>query len=313
MPTDTNGVLSGIRCDASTRARLTSGILAAKRTGEHMDHLLIHGLPGMGKTTIARAIAQELGVALVQFTGSDLVKKSQLASLLKIPPCGAVLFIDEIHSVKREILEGVYNLMECGTLPDPRNVNSDILLFPVTVIGATTEMGDLDPALVSRFPIKLSITGYESSMLEDILNDARRGSRRAISEMTDECVSEIARRSKGSPRTAKQLMKMVSDTRYAEGDDKTPATGSDACRILNSLGVSPTGLDTTDVRILSALNRHGAMGLDNLAALVQLDSQSLRHVYEPFLVETGLVARTSGGRRITEEGKKALDCAPGIC
>lgn len=296
-------VLDGYACAQGALQGLRASYIASKQTNKRLDHILVYGRPGMGKTRLAKALARELGKLLITFTGKDLCDREQLNCLIKTPEQGAILFIDEIHSVRPSLLEALFNVMEYGTLPDP-HTGADVLLFDVTVIGATTEMGALSAAMRSRFPLKLAIDGYTDDALSGILLAEIRA--QGYVGMQPAALTVIVKRAKGSPRIAKQLLKIANDFSVAAHLTKDGVTESFVASALKSCGYFETGLDMQDVRILSALSAAECMGLSNLAAQTDISAEALRCDYEPYLISKGYMQRTSSGRVLTELGKSVL-------
>ena len=280
-------------------------IEAAKRRGEPLDHVLLAGPPGLGKTSLAHIIAAELGVPLVGTAGPALERKADIASFLTTLEPGTVFFIDEIHRLNRAIEETLYPAMEDRKLPvvlgqgaGARTVTLDLPTF--TLVGATTRAGLLTTPLRDRFGVSHRLEHYEPAELALIVE---RSARILGVEIEPSGTAAIASRSRGTPRVANRLLKRVRDYADVRGDGViTDAVADEALRMLE---VDEAGLDRADRAILSAIAERfagGPVGLSTLAAAVDEEQDTIEDVYEPYLLQQGLIKRTPRGRVITERG-----------
>jgi Holliday junction DNA helicase RuvB len=290
-------------------AQLEVFIEAAMGRGEPLDHVLLAGPPGLGKTSLANIVAAELGVPLVQTAGPALERKADVAAFLTALEPGSVFFIDEIHRLSRAIEETLYPAMEERRLPvvlgqgaGARTVTLD--LPPFTLVGATTRTGLLTTPLRDRFGVCHRLEHYAAGDLARIVN---RSARILGLEVHPEGESEIAGRSRGTPRVANRLLKRVRD--YAEVRGEGIVTGEVAREALGLLEVDGAGLDRHDRAILDAIATKfsgGPVGLSTLAAAVDEEQDTIEDVYEPYLLQQGLIKRTPRGRVITERGFEHL-------
>lgn len=284
-------------------------VKAAKMRGEALDHVLLHGPPGLGKTTLANIIAKELGVNLKITSGPVLDKPADLAGLLTNLEKGDVLFIDEIHRLSPIVEEYLYSAMEdyCIDIlidkgPSARSIQ--IQLDPFTLIGATTRSGLLTSPLRARFGIKALLEYYDSITIKRIV---KRSSSILNIAISDEAATEISLRSRGTPRIANALLRRVRDFAQVKGDGNIDI---DIARVaLDALSIDKRGLDEMDNRILSTIIHKfngGPVGLNTIATAVGEDSGTIEEVYEPFLIKEGFLNRTPRGREITTLALKHL-------
>lgn len=285
-------------------------IKAALSRKEALDHVLLYGPPGLGKTTLAGIIANEMGVNFRQTSGPAIERQGDLAALLTNLQEHDVLFIDEIHRLSRSVEEILYSAMEdyaldiiIGKGPSARSIRLDIA--PFTLIGATTKAGSLAPPLRDRFGIISRLEYYTPNALVDIVERAAQVLNIAIEK---DGAMEIARRSRGTPRIANRLLKRVRDITQIEGE--SVITKASASAALFRLEVDELGLDHTDIRLLDNMIRKfggGPVGLDTLAASISEARDTIEDVYEPFLIQLGFINRTPRGRIVTRAGYKHLN------
>ncbi|WP_163933225.1 Holliday junction branch migration DNA helicase RuvB [Paraferrimonas sp. SM1919] len=288
---------------AEARQQLKVFIEAAKHRGEALDHLLIYGPPGLGKTTLANIIANEMGVNIKSTSGPVLEKAGDLAALLTNLEDGDVLFIDEIHRMSPAIEEVLYPAMEdyqidimIGEGPAARSIKLD--LPPFTLIGATTRAGSLTAPLRARFGIPLRLEFYTPEELASIVG---RSAKLLAVEMSDEGAFEVARRSRGTPRIANRLLRRVRD--YAQVKFNAKVNKEVAEQSLDLLDVDNQGFDYMDRKLLMAIIDKfggGPVGLDNLAAAIGEERETIEDVLEPFLIQQGFIQRTPRGRIVTD-------------
>jgi len=279
-------------------------VKAAKLRGEALDHVLLHGPPGLGKTTLSYIIAYEMSVNVKVTSGPVLEKPGDLAGLLTNLEPNDILFIDEIHRLSPVVEEYLYSAMEDYKIdimidsgPNARTVQ--IELSPFTLVGATTRSGLLTAPLRSRFGITLRMEYYDKNTLAGIIE---RSSKILNTEINPSAAIEIAGRSRGTPRIANLLLKRIRDFAQIKGDGKISI---DIAKFgLNALNVDENGLDEMDTRILTTILEKfggGPVGLTTIATAVSEDAGTIEEVYEPFLIKEGFLKRTPRGREVTEK------------
>ena len=294
---------------AEARANLKVFIESAKKRGEAMDHVLFHGPPGLGKTTLAQIMARELGVSFRMTSGPVLAKAGDLAAILTNLDARDVLFIDEIHRLNPAVEEVLYPAMEdfaldlvIGEGPAARTVRID--LQPFTLVGATTRLGLLTTPLRDRFGIPTRLQFYTEDELHQIVT---RGARLMGAPADEGGAREIARRARGTPRVAGRLLRRVVDFAVVEGDGTVDRALAD--RALTRLGVDHLGLDGADRRYLGLMAEHysgGPVGIETLAAALSEARDALEEVIEPYLLQQGLIQRTPRGRMLAARAWRHL-------
>jgi holliday junction DNA helicase RuvB len=296
------------------RANLRVFVDAARQRGEALDHVLLHGPPGLGKTTLAQIVARELGVSFRATSGPVIARAGDLAAILTNLQPRDVLFIDEIHRLAPAVEEILYPAMEdfqldliIGEGPAARSVRID--LPPFTLVAATTRAGLITTPLRDRFGIPLRLNFYEADELEAIV---RRGAALLHLELAADGAAEIARRARGTPRVAGRLLRRVRDFAAMEGGRVVDRAAADAA--LNRLEVDALGLDAMDRRYLRCIAETyngGPVGIETLSAALAEQRDTLEDVIEPFLIQCGLVLRTPRGRVLGERGWRHLGLEPG--
>jgi Holliday junction DNA helicase RuvB len=284
-------------------------VKAAKLREESLDHVLLHGPPGLGKTTLGYIISNEMGVNIKTTSGPVLDKPADLAGLLTNLENNDILFIDEIHRLSPVVEEYLYSAMEdfcidlvIDTGPNARSVQ--IKLNPFTLIGATTRSGLLTAPLRARFGINARLSYYDSRTLTDIV---QRSADILNMEILEDAAFEIARRSRGTPRIANALLRRVRDFAQIKGNGKCDLEITQFA--LNALNVDTLGLDEMDHKILYTIIdkfNGGPVGLNTVATAVGEDSGTIEEVYEPYLIQEGFIMRTPRGRQVTEQAYKHL-------
>lgn len=279
-------------------------IKASKIREESLDHVLLYGPPGLGKTTLAYIIANELGVNIKTASGPSIEKSGDLAAILSSLEEGDVLFIDEIHRMPRYIEEILYPAMEdyvldiiVGTDSSSRNIRIELPHF--TLVGATTRAGDLSSPLRDRFGIISKLQYYTEEELVEIV---KRTGRVLETKISEEAAIELARRSRGTPRIANRLFKRVRDFAIVLGDGEI--TLDITKEALDRLKVDSLGLDDTDYNLLKSIIEKfngGPVGIEAIASSIGEEQTTIEDVYEPYLLQTGLLKRTSRGRIVTQK------------
>ncbi|NME66439.1 Holliday junction branch migration DNA helicase RuvB [Flammeovirga aprica] len=288
-------------------------VLAAKKRGEPLDHVLLHGPPGLGKTTLSNIIANEMEAEIKITSGPVLEKPSDLAGLLTNLEDNDVLFIDEIHRLNPVVEEYLYSAMEDFRIdimldsgPNARTIQID--LNPFTLIGATTRSGLLTAPLRARFGINARLQYYDSKLLTSIV---KRSSSILETPINDDAAFEIARRSRGTPRIANNLLRRTRDFAEIKGDGTI--TLDIAKMALGALNVDQGGLDEMDNRILSTIIekfKGGPVGITTIATACGDEAETIEEVYEPFLIQEGFIKRTSRGREVTLKAYEHLGMIP---
>ena len=290
-------------------------IEAARMRGDSLDHVLLYGPPGLGKTTLSGIIAAEMGVNLRVTSGPAIEKQGDLAALLTNLNAGDVLFIDEIHRLPRMVEEILYPAMEdfaldiiIGKGPAARSIRIDLPKF--TLIGATTRAGQLTTPLRDRFGVLLKLELYTPEQLSEIV---KRSATILGIPVTEDGALEIASRSRGTPRIANRLLKRVRDFAMVQGKDKIDETV--AMFALDRLEIDELGLDNTDRRMMEAIISFydgGPVGLDTLAATIGEEAITIEDVYEPYLMQLGFIQRTPRGRCVTKLAYEHLGMKPPV-
>lgn len=291
------------------KSNLRIFIQAALQRHESLDHVLLYGPPGLGKTTLAYILANEMHTHVRTVSGPSIDKPGDLAAVLSVLEPGDILFIDEIHRLPKIVEEVLYPAMEdfcidvmVGKDTEARSIRLD--LPPFTLVGATTRAGDLSAPLRDRFGIVSKLNYYTQDQLESIV---KRTARVLNTEIDEEAAVEIARRSRGTPRIANRLLRRIRDFAQVLNDGRI--TEEIADESLNRLHVDALGLDEVDIRYLRGIIERfdgGPVGLESLANSISEEATTLEDVYEPYLIQIGFVNRTSRGRVATEKAYEHL-------
>ncbi len=293
--------------------QLETFVAAARGRGEACDHVLLAGPPGLGKTSLAFIVATEMESRIHTISGPALERKGDIASILTALEPRDVLFIDEVHRLPRAIEELLYPAMEDGAIdivigqgPGARTLRLD--LAPFTLVGATTRAGLLTTPMRDRFGISLRLEHYTP---DELLRIIRRSAGILALDIDDDAAHEIARRSRGTPRVANRILRRVRDVAQVRGWALVDRTG--ALEALDLLGVDEDGLDRADREYLQAIAERfagGPVGLSTLAVALGEDAGTLEDVYEPYLIQQGLIQRTARGRVLTPRGRALAGMAP---
>jgi Holliday junction DNA helicase RuvB len=294
---------------ARTVENLRVYIRAAKERGEAMDHVLLSGPPGLGKTSLAHIIAEELGVEIRPTSGPVIERGGDLAAILNSLGPREVLFIDEIHRLNRAVEEVLYPALEdfridvmLGQGPGAQSVSIDLPRF--TLVGATTRSGLLTRPLRDRFPISFSMEFYQAAELATII---LKSADRMGMDITAEAASGLARRSRGTPRVANRLLRRTRDFAQVEGQSVVDLPIVNLT--LDRLGIDTEGLDSMDRKVLETIAFKfdgGPVGIDSLATAIGEEGDTIEDVYEPFLIMCGFIQRTRAGRILTSSGRRHL-------
>ena len=294
---------------SEVKENLSIFIKAAKMREEPLDHVLLYGPPGLGKTTLSYIIANELGSNIRTTSGPSIEKSGDLAAVLSSLEPGDVLFIDEIHRIPRFIEEILYSAMEDFTLDiivgnDSNSRNIRIDLPPFTLVGATTRAGDLTGPLRDRFGIINKLNYYTE---EELMQIAKRTSKVLGVTIDEDAAYELARRSRGTPRIANRLFKRVRDFALVMGNGNIDLEITKLA--LDKLKVDSLGLDNTDYNLLKSIIEKfngGPVGIEAIASSIGEEQTTIEDVYEPYLLQTGLLKRTSRGRMVTQKAYEHL-------
>ncbi|MCA9379572.1 Holliday junction branch migration DNA helicase RuvB [Candidatus Dojkabacteria bacterium] len=283
---------------------------AANMRNEPIDHVLLHGPPGLGKTSLAYVIANEANVPIYTTSGPAIERKADLAAILSNLEDKAILFIDEIHRLNRSLEEILYSAMEDSTIdivigkgPSARTLKLELNKF--SLIGATTRVGMLSSPLRDRFGVDMHLDYYG---YEDLALLIRQKAKMLDIVIDDKASEEIAKRSRRTPRIAQRLLKRVRD--YAQSNSNSVIDVKSVTETLNMLGIDNFGLDSLDKKILQVMVKNfkgGPVGINTIAASLSEDRDTIENVYEPFLLKEGFIMRTARGRVVTEKVYEILD------
>ena len=294
----------------AARENLKVYVQAARKRGEPLDHVLLHGPPGLGKTTLAHILAHELGVSFSCTSGPSVERPGDLAGILAGLEPGSLLFIDEIHRLSIQVEEVLYSAMEdfaidlvVGQGPSARTVRMDIA--PFTLVGATTRLSSLSRPFLSRFGIQERLIFYDVASLTLILE---RSAGLAGLSLSGEGAVEIARRSRGTPRIANRLLRRARDFALVAGDGGINRAA--VCNALERLDIDMAGLDALDRQILEMIcerYKGGPVGIEALSVSLGEEKSTIEDVYEPYLVSMGYLMRSPRGRQVTQKGRSHLE------
>lgn len=303
-------VLADYVGQSTIKKNLQLTMTAAKERSEPIDHILLSGPPGLGKTTLGRIVASEMAVPIRVTSGPALERSGDLASILASLQPQEVLFIDEIHRLNRTIEEMLYPVMEDGSLdlvlgkgPAARTMRLD--LPPFTLIGATTRPGDLSGPLRDRFGLQYHLEYYS---LEDMTQIVKRSAELLLVTIDPDAAIALAARARATPRIANRLIKRVRDYAQVNNPDRT-IRHRDVETALSDLGIDTFGLDTVDRRLLTTIIERfdgGPVGAETLAAALSIERATLEDVYEPYLMQIGFLQRTTRGRKTTDHANAHL-------